>query len=80
MKTWWINTLTFLGMLARIFEFLFIRPIKHLLPQNLLNKWIHLISYRIKTYSNCFKQDYFDRLTKLTGENAEAILRRDKEK
>ena len=50
MKTWWINTLTFLGMLARIFEFLFIRPIKHLLPQNLLNKWIHLISYRIKTY------------------------------
>ena len=29
---------------------------------------------------NCFKQNYFDKLFKFKGENAEGILRRDKEK
>ena len=53
MKTWWINIFTFLGMLARIFIFLFRnnRPLSVYCLGIYENQWIHLIPYRIKTYT-----------------------------
>ena len=50
MKTWWINIFTFLGKNFRVL--LKQQPThKRLLPRNLLNQWIHLIPYWIKTHS-----------------------------
>ena len=62
-------------------------PLKHqpihrrLLPRNLQNQWIHLISCRIKMYRTILNRIILTTSSKFIGENAEGILgQRDKVK
>ena len=48
---------------------------KRLLPRNLLNQWIHLVPYRIKTYRTVLNTTILTSSSNSSKENAVGILR-----